>query len=102
MGHEFPVGSKGHTLQPTDPGAMDAAAAAQTKLPVSGTVVLDVEQGGIEVPSFVGKTVRAAVESAEDSGLQLEAVGSGVGRQQSPPAGTHVAAGSRVTVQFGR
>jgi cell division protein FtsI (penicillin-binding protein 3) len=50
----------------------------------------------------VGKTVRAAVESAEDAGLQLEAVGSGVGRQQSPPAGTHVAAGSRVTVQFGR
>jgi beta-lactam-binding protein with PASTA domain len=81
---------------------MDAAAAAQTKLPVSGTVVLDVEQGGIEVPSFVGKTVRAAVESAEDAGLQLEAVGSGVGQQQSPPAGTHVAAGSRVTVQFGR
>jgi beta-lactam-binding protein with PASTA domain len=100
LGHEFPVGSKVQTLQPTDPNAMDAA--AQTKLPVSGTVVLDVEQGGIEVPSFVGKTVRAAVESAEDSGLQLEAVGSGVGRQQSPPAGTHVAAGSRVTVQFGR
>jgi cell division protein FtsI (penicillin-binding protein 3) len=102
LGHEFPVGSKGQTLPPTDPSAMDAAAAAQSKLPVSGTVVLDVEQGGIEVPSFVGKTVRAAVESAEDAGLQLEAVGSGVGRQQSPPAGTHVAAGSRVTVQFGR
>jgi cell division protein FtsI (penicillin-binding protein 3) len=101
LGHEFPVGSKGQALQPTDPSAMDAAA-AQTTLPISGTVVLDVEQGGIEVPSFVGKTVRAAVESAEDSGLQLEAVGSGVGQQQSPPAGTHVAAGSRVTVQFGR
>jgi cell division protein FtsI (penicillin-binding protein 3) len=103
-GHEFPVASQGQTLQPTDSSAMDAAvaAAAQAKLPVSGTVVLDVEQGGIEVPSFVGKTVRAAVESAEDAGLQLEAVGSGVGRQQSPPAGTHVAAGARVTVQFGR
>jgi cell division protein FtsI (penicillin-binding protein 3) len=102
LGHEFPVRSKGQTLRPMDPSAMDAAAAAQAKLPVRGTVVLDVEQGGIEVPSFVGKTVRAAVESAEDAGLQLEAVGSGVGRQQSPPAGTHVAAGSRVTVQFGR
>ena len=81
---------------------MDAAAAAQPRLPVSGTVVLDVEQGGIVVPSFVGKTVRAAVESAEDAGLQLEAVGSGVGRQQSPPAGTHVAAGARVTVRCPR
>src|SRR5580698_326755 len=75
---------------------------AGVKTPVTGTVVLDVEQGGIEVPSFVGKTVRAAVETAEDAGLELEAVGSGVARQQSPPAGTHVAAGTNVTVQFGR
>jgi hypothetical protein len=35
-------------------------------------------------------------------GLELEAVGSGVARQQSPAAGTHVAAGAHVTVQFGR
>jgi cell division protein FtsI (penicillin-binding protein 3) len=76
--------------------------AAQVRLPSSGTVVLDVEQGGIEVPSFVGKTVRGAVESAQDSGLELDAVGSGVARQQTPAAGTHVAAGARVTVQFGR
>jgi cell division protein FtsI (penicillin-binding protein 3) len=76
--------------------------AAQAKLPSTGTVVLDVEQGGIEVPSFVGKTVRGAVESAQDIGLELDAVGSGVARQQSPAAGTHVAAGARVTVQFGR
>src|SRR3984885_2277322 len=80
----------------------EPAIAAQVRLPSSGTVVLDVEQGGIEVPSFVGKTVRGAVESAQDSGLELDAVGSGVARQQTPAAGTHVAAGARVTVQFGR
>jgi len=80
----------------------DPAAATQEKLPSSGTVILDVEQGGIEVPSFVGKTVRGAVESAQDAGLELDAVGSGVARQQTPVAGTHVAAGARVTVQFGR
>jgi cell division protein FtsI (penicillin-binding protein 3) len=80
----------------------DAAPSTQLKLPSTGTVVLDVEQGGIEVPTFVGKTVRGAVESAQDIGLELDAVGSGVARQQSPPAGTHVAAGARVTVQFGR
>jgi cell division protein FtsI (penicillin-binding protein 3) len=78
------------------------ASSAQPNLPVTGTVVLEVEQGGIEVPSFVGKTVRGAVEAAQDAGLELEAVGSGVARQQSPPAGTHVAAGAHVTVQFGR
>jgi cell division protein FtsI (penicillin-binding protein 3) len=84
------------------PAAAETAFAAQTKLPTSGTVVLDVEQGGIEVPSFVGKTVRGAVEAAQDAGLELEAVGSGVARQQSPAAGTRVAAGAHVTVQFGR
>ena len=74
----------------------------QPQLPTSGTVVLDVEQGGIEVPSLVGKTFRGAVEAAQDAGLELEAVGSGVAREQSPVAGAHVPAGSRVTVQFGR
>jgi len=78
------------------------ASSAQEKPPSTGTVVLDVEQGGIEVPSLVGKTVRGAVEAAQDAGLELEAVGSGLARQQSPPAGTHVAAGAHVTVQFGR
>jgi cell division protein FtsI (penicillin-binding protein 3) len=80
----------------------DTAAPVQEKLPLTGTVVLDVEQGGIEVPSFVGKTVRSALEAAQDAGLELEPVGSGVARQQSPAPGTHVHAGSRVTVQFGR
>ncbi|MGA8618726.1 MAG: penicillin-binding transpeptidase domain-containing protein [Candidatus Sulfotelmatobacter sp.] len=75
---------------------------AATKVPTTGTVVLDVEQGGIEVPSFVGKTVRGAVEAAQDAGLEMEAVGSGVARVQSPPAGAHVAAGAHVMVQFGR
>ena len=97
------------TFNNAEPGVQEVAAKASeslptspVKLPVTGTVVLDVEQGGIEVPSFVGKTVRGAVESAQDIGLELEAVGSGVARQQTPPAGTHVAAGARVTVQFGR
>jgi cell division protein FtsI (penicillin-binding protein 3) len=77
-------------------------AAPQPTTPTTGTVVLDVEQGGIEVPSFVGKTVRGAVEAAQDAGLDLEAVGSGLARQQTPPAGAHVASGTHVTVQFGR
>ncbi len=87
-------------LQLKDPDSADPL--AQSKLPVRGTVVLDVEQGGIEVPSFVGKTVRKAVEAAQGAGLELEAVGSGIGRQQTPAAGSHVAAGAHVTVQFGR
>jgi cell division protein FtsI/penicillin-binding protein 2 len=72
------------------------------RTPTRGTVVLDFEQSGIVVPSFAGKSVRAAIETAEETGLDLDAVGSGMGRDQSPAAGTRVAAGSRVTVRFGR
>jgi cell division protein FtsI (penicillin-binding protein 3) len=72
------------------------------KLPASGTVVLDVEEGGIEVPSFLGKNLRVAIEAAQEAGLDLDAVGSGTAREQSPLPGAHVAAGSRITVRFGR
>jgi len=76
--------------------------ATPARLPSSGTVVLDVEQGGIEVPSFVGKSVRSAVEMAEQRGLDVDVVGSGLAREQSPAPGSRVAAGSTVTVTFGR
>jgi cell division protein FtsI (penicillin-binding protein 3) len=75
---------------------------APAHLPSSGTVVLDVGQGGIIVPSFLGKSVRAAIELAEENGLDLDAVGSGQAQDQSPAPGSHVTAGSRVTVRFGR
>jgi cell division protein FtsI (penicillin-binding protein 3) len=68
--------------------------------PRSGTVVLDVEQGGIVVPSFVGKPLRTVIETAQNSGIEIDAIGDGVAREQSPPAGAHVAAGSRVEVRF--
>ncbi len=84
--------------QSSNPAAGNFMAAA----PGNGTVVLDVEQGGIIVPSFVGKSVRNAVEAAEESGLELDAVGSGIGLDQTPVAGSHVPAGAHITVRFGR
>jgi cell division protein FtsI (penicillin-binding protein 3) len=93
-------GGEARAAQAAAPISRDADA-AQGSPAVTGTVVLNVEQGGIEVPSFLGKTVRRAVEAAQDAGLELEAVGSGVARGQSPAAGTHVAAGAHITVQFG-
>jgi cell division protein FtsI (penicillin-binding protein 3) len=95
-------GISDHAPDPKAAIAADARITNPTNLPTSGTVVLDVEQGGIEVPALVGKTVRGALEAAQDAGLELEAVGSGVARQQTPSPGTHVAAGAHVTVQFGR
>ncbi len=72
------------------------------RLPGGGTVILDVEEGGIEVPSFLGKNLRVALEAAQDAGLDLDAMGSGVAREQSPQPGAHVAAGSHIMVHFGR
>ncbi len=82
---------------PVIPDALEPAST-----PTSGTVVLDVEQGGIVVPSFTGKSVRSAIELAESSGLDLEVVGSGLAQNQSPAPGSHVAGGARITVRFGR
>jgi len=84
------------------PDARPDAIPPPADLPPKGTVVFDVEQGGIVVPSFLGKSVRSAIEMAQESGLDLDAVGSGLARQQSPPPGSHVASGAQVTVKFGR
>ena len=89
------------------PGASSRASSdpddsSQQKLPSSGTVVLDVEEGGIVVPSFLGKNLRGAIEVAQDAGLDLDAIGSGVAHEQSPQPGSHVAIGSHITVRFGR
>jgi len=95
-------------LREKEPAARTSGIAASVKAdtptpePTNGTVVLDVEQGGIEVPSFIGKSVRGAIETAQASGLELNPVGSGIAREQTPAAGSHVTAGSRVLVKFGR
>ena len=65
----------------------------------NGTVVLDVDSG-IVVPSFMGKSLRSAVEVAQQSGLEISVIGSGIARQQSPAPGSHLLAGQRVTVRF--
>jgi cell division protein FtsI (penicillin-binding protein 3) len=66
-----------------------------------GTVVLDVGNS-VEVPSFVGRPVRSVIEIAQQQGLEVDVAGSGLAKDQSPPAGTRVSAGSHVAVRFGR
>ncbi|HTR26268.1 MAG TPA: penicillin-binding protein [Terriglobales bacterium] len=82
-------------------GSLPMPAAPQPKSS-GGTVVLDVEEGGIEVPSFLGKNLRAAMEAAQDAGLEIDALGSGIAREQSPLPGAKLAAGARVVVRFAR
>jgi cell division protein FtsI (penicillin-binding protein 3) len=88
---------------PTPPAPSRTSGPLQVeKTEHNGTVVLDVEQGGVVVPSFAGKSVRSAIEAAEDNGLELDAIGSGIAHDQSPPAGSHVPAGARIVVRFDR
>ena len=101
------------TLTRTEPGAAtelpskasnstSPMIAAASPKPSGGTVVLDVEEGGIEVPSFLGKNLRGALEAAEDAGLEIDALGSGIARNQSPLPGARVASGARIVVHFER
>ncbi|HXZ79544.1 MAG TPA: penicillin-binding protein [Terriglobales bacterium] len=70
-------------------------------LPASGTVVLDVE-GGPVVPSFLGKSLRSVIETAENAGIDVDVIGTGTAREQVPPPGSHLPAGGRVEVKLSR
>jgi cell division protein FtsI (penicillin-binding protein 3) len=67
----------------------------------NGTAVVTLG-GGVLVPSMIGRPVRTALEIAQESGIDIDIIGSGVAREQSPPAGTRIAAGARVAVRFSR
>jgi cell division protein FtsI (penicillin-binding protein 3) len=90
---------------PSGANPLEAAALpqanAKTPEPPRGTVVLDVA-GGALVPDFHGKSLRTALEAAEEAGIELEISGSGVGQTQSPAAGSRIPPGGHVAVQFGR
>lgn len=90
-----------HSAQAVPPPAAAPPLPAPAAPPANGTVVLDVE-GGVVVPSLIGKPLREAVEMAQESGIELEVIGSGVARAQAPPPGTRIPAGSRVAVRFAR
>jgi cell division protein FtsI (penicillin-binding protein 3) len=56
----------------------------------------------VPVPSFEGAALRGVVEKAGAVGLRVQAVGSGLAREQVPVAGTMVPAGTEVVVRFTR
>ncbi len=87
--------SEAELAQVTAPKPTQAELAAAAK----GTVVLDVDSG-VVVPSFLGKPLRSAVESAQQSGLEINVIGSGVAREQWPAPGSHLPSGQRITVRF--
>jgi cell division protein FtsI (penicillin-binding protein 3) len=92
----------------TDPGGVDVA--LEDPLPVpkpvhaaKGKDAVVVNAGlRVPVPSFEGAALRGVVEKADAVGLRVQAVGSGLAREQVPVAGTMVPAGTEVVVRFTR
>jgi len=82
-------------------GVASTLSTSSAPVHANGTVVLDVA-GGVVVPDFTGKPLRAALEEAQTLGIELEVSGSGVGRTQSPLPGSKVPHGGHVSVSFSR
>jgi cell division protein FtsI (penicillin-binding protein 3) len=86
---------------PTPAGAVPAATGGA--LPrISPAGAANVQAVGPTVPDFKGKTMRAVLEESAALGLPVDVQGSGLARAQAPPAGTLLAIGERVRVQFAR
>ncbi len=66
-----------------------------------GGVVVDATHR-VAVPAFVGGSLRTVVEKADQAGLRVQPVGSGLASDQAPAAGTMVPAGTEVIVRFKR
>jgi len=79
--------------QPTAPAHAVAVAVA-----AAPHVVMDVRKQ-IQVPSFMGMSIRQVIETAAGAGLEVEVAGSGTVREQAPTPGTMVAPGTRVVVR---
>jgi hypothetical protein len=86
---------------PAPAAAHDIAAPPAAKVAAPQTVELD-EGDGVQVPNLVGENVRDVTEQCEHLGLVPILAGGGVALSQSPPAGSSVRRGTRVTVEFGR
>jgi len=81
------------------PGAPLSSPAQPGPVPAVGVVV---NVDGVLVPSLVGKSLRSAVETAQQVGLVLEVHGSGIAREQTPTPGTRLPMGGHVAVRFSR
>jgi cell division protein FtsI (penicillin-binding protein 3) len=66
-----------------------------------GGIVVDASHR-VAVPSFDGGSLRTVVERADQMGLRVQPIGSGLAKEQAPAPGTMVPAGTEVVVRFAR
>jgi cell division protein FtsI (penicillin-binding protein 3) len=79
----------------------DEAKEAQGEAALSGATA-DTDPDAPKVPNFVGKTVRDVMTEAAADGLDVDMLGSGLARTQSPQAGSSLLPGEHIRVRFAR
>ena len=80
--------------------ATTQAAAAATKPDAAENLAVLHTSATVATPSFVGLSMRTAVERAAQAGLVLHLDGRGIARTQEPAAGAQLDLGSTVNVHF--
>jgi len=94
-------GGTGPAMTNGGEGVMRLSAPKDVPVKEKGAVVVNAGLR-VPVPSFEGAGLRSVVERADSVGLRVQAVGSGLAREQVPAAGTMVPAGTEVVVRFAR
>jgi cell division protein FtsI (penicillin-binding protein 3) len=98
-------------LQAFHPGTVDSPERSAPVETAKVTPAVQVREGGgvvvdashrVAVPSFEGSSLRVVVEKADQAGLRVQPVGSGLAKDQAPAPGTMVPAGTEVVVRFAR
>lgn len=90
---------------PAAPAPVKVAAAPPpvfppTVLPAAPVAAPAAAAPGPQVPGFANKTLRTVLEEALARGVPVDIVGSGIAYAQMPPAGSPLAPGQRVRVEF--
>jgi len=93
---------RGTELATVAPAAPDVPPPASEPVPVADVVEARSAGSGIVVPDLTGRGLRAAVRIGSDSGLVVEANGSGLVCKQSPEPGSVVQPGTTLTLQLKR
>ena len=83
------------------PATAQPAAAQNQAQQQTSTVTVRTDHA-VEVPSFVGLSMRQVVVKAAQAGLEVNVTGTGTVREQAPAAGTSVHSGTRIVVHCAR
>lgn len=94
--------SAGTQLASVEPVSPPVPSAPAPPAPEIALVEANPGTRGVIVPDLSGRGLRSALQIGADSGLLIEASGSGIVRKQSPLAGAVVAPGTVLTVELKR